>query len=85
MTSLMLCFILFRLQTHQVLSEAKKSDAEKRTKLLELYFRTEQLLDQLDADFMETLQTSLGDFKTTLKENIKNVEPRDQYVVLVAG
>ena len=81
----MLCFILFRLQTHQVLSEAKKSDAEKRTKLLELYFRTEQLLDQLDADFMETLQTSLGDFKTTLKENIKNVEPRDQYVVLVAG
>ena len=39
---------------------------------MELFVRTEQLLDQLDADFMGTLETSLGDFKTALKENIKN-------------
>jgi len=75
----------FHLQTHQVLSEAGKADAEKREKLLDLYVRTEQILDQLDIDFIETLQKSLGDFKTTLKENIKNVKPRDQYIVLVAG
>ena len=52
---------------------------------MELYARTVQFLDQLDPDFMGTLETSLGDFKTTLKENIENVGPRDQYVVLVAG
>ena len=39
---------------------------------MELFVITEQLLDQLDADFMGTLETSLGDFKTALKENIKN-------------
>ena len=80
------CFpFSFRLQTHQVLSEAKKSDAEKREKLLDLYVRTEVFLDQLDTDFIETLQASLGDFKTTLKENIESFKPRDQYIVHVAG
>ena len=59
------CFAFsFHLQTHQVLSEAKKSDAEKREKLLDLYARTEVFLDQLDTDFIKTLQASLGDFKT---------------------
>lgn len=75
----------FHLQTYQILSEAKKSDAEKREKLLELYVRTEEFLDQLDTDFIATLQKSLGDYKATLKENINNVKPRDQYIVLVAG
>ena len=80
------CFAFsFHLQTHQVLSEAKKSDAEKREKLLDLYARTEVFLDQLDTDFIETLQASLGDFKTHLKENIESFKPRDQYIVLVAG
>ena len=46
---------------------------------------TEQFMGQLDAEFVETLQKGLGDFKTTLKEHIKNVRPRDQYIVLVAG
>ena len=81
----MLFSFCFRLQTHQVLSEAKKSDADKRGKLLDLYVRTEQFLDQLDTDFIGTLQTSLANFKTTLKENIKNVGPRDQYIILIAG
>ena len=75
----------YHLQTYQILSEAKKSDAEKREKLLELYIRTEKFLDELDADFLETLQKRIGDFKTTLKENISDVKPRGQYVVLVAG
>ena len=75
----------YHLQTYQILSEAKKSDAEKREKLLELYIRTEKFLDELDADFLETLQKRIGDFKTTLKENINDVKPRGQYVVLVAG
>ena len=75
----------YHLQTYQILSEAKKSDAEKREKLLELYIRTEKFVDELDADFVETLQNRIGDFKTTLKENINDVKPRGQYVVLVAG
>lgn len=62
-----------------------KSDAEKRENLLDLYVRTEQFMAQLDSGFVKTLQTSLGDFNTALKENIKNVKPRDQYIVLVAG
>ena len=73
------------MQTHQVLSEAGKSDAWKRKKLLDLYLRTEDFLDQFDNGFIEILQKSLGDFKTTLKESIQDVKPRDQYVVLVAG
>ena len=81
----MLFLFCFHLQTYQILSEAKKSDAEKREKLLELYIRTEKFVDELDADFVETLQNRIGDFKTTLKENINDVKPRGQYVVLVAG
>ena len=73
------------LQTYEVLSEAKKSDAQKRERLLELFIKTEKFMDQLDTDFTETLQKSLGDFKTTLKKNIEDIKPRDQYVVLVAG
>ena len=79
------CFHCFHLQTYQIISEAKRSDAEKREKLLELYIRTEKFVDELDADFVETLQNRIGDFKTTLKENINDVKPRGQYVVLVAG
>ena len=52
---------------------------------MELYIRTEKFVDELDADFVETLQNRIGDFKTTLKENISDVKPRGQYVVLVAG
>jgi len=75
----------FHLQTYQILSEAKKSDAEKRERLLEVYSRTEEFLDQLDTDFIKTLQKRLGDFKTTLKKNISDVKPGGQYIVLVAG
>ena len=42
-------------------------------------------MDQLGTDFTETIQKSLGDFKTTLKKSIDDIKPRDQYVVLVAG
>lgn len=54
---------------------------------MELYIRTEEFLDQLETDFIETLQKSLGDsdFKTTLKKNISDLKPRGQYIVLVAG
>lgn len=47
-----------------------------------------EVLNKLDDDFMKTFEKRLGDlgeFRTTLEENIKNLEPRDQYVVLVAG
>ena len=73
------------LQTYEILSEAKKSDAQKRERLLELFIKTEKFMDQLDTDFTETLQKSIGDFNTTLKKNIDDIKPRDQYVVLVAG
>ena len=54
---------------------------------MELYIRTEEFLDQMETDFIETLQKSLGDsdFKTTLKKNISDLKPRGQYIVLVAG
>ena len=81
----MLFLFCFHLQTYQILSEAKKSDAEKREKLLELYIRTGKFLEELGHDFVETLQRSIGDFKTTLKKNINDVKQRGQYVVLVAG
>ena len=81
----MLFLFCFHLQTYQILSEAKKSDAEKREKLLELYIRTEKFLEELGHDFVETLRRRIGDFKTTLKKNINDVKPRGQYVVLVAG
>ena len=52
---------------------------------MELFIKTDKFMDELDTDFTETLQKSLGDFKTTLKKNIEDIKPRDQYVVLVAG
>ncbi len=77
------------LQTFHVISEAVEADEHKRRELRRLYNDTIEVLNQLDDDFMETLEKrlggDLGDFRTTLEENIKNLAPRDQYVVLVAG
>ncbi len=77
------------LQTFHVISEAVKADEHKRRELCRLYDDTRDVLNQLDDDFMKTLEKrlggDLGDFRTTLEENIKNLAPRDQYVVLVAG
>ena len=75
----------FYLQTHEVISDAGKSDADKRRKLLDLYKRTEQFMDQSEEDFLEILQKSFEDLNKSLQERKKNVEPSDQYVVLVAG
>ena len=75
----------FYLQTHEVISDAGKSDADKRRKLLDLYKRTEQFMDQFEEDFLEILQKSFEDLNKSLQERKKNVEPSDQYVVLVAG
>ena len=75
-------------QTFHVISEAGKADEYKRRELCHLYNDTREVLNRLDDDYKQTLQKRLGDFKdfrTTLEENIKNLEPRDQYVVLVAG
>ena len=73
------------LQTHEVISDAGKSDADKRLKLLNLYNRTERFLGQFEEDFLEILQKSVGDLKTSLEESKQRVEPSDKYVVLVAG
>ena len=73
------------MQTHEVISDAGKSDAEKRRKLLDLYKRTEQFMNQFEEDFLEILQKSFEDLNKSLQERKKNVEPNDQYVVLVAG
>ncbi|CAH3120313.1 unnamed protein product [Pocillopora meandrina] len=72
-------------ETHEVISDAGKSDADKRRKLLDLYKRTEQFMDQFEEDFLEILQKSFEDLNKSLQERKKNVEPSDQYVVLVAG
>ena len=73
------------MQTHEVISNAGKSDADKRRKLLDLYKRIEQFMDQFEKDFLEILQKSFEDLNKSLQERKKNVEPSDQYVVLVAG
>ena len=75
----------FHIQTHQVISNAGKLDAQKRRKLQNLYIKTETFLGQLDTELIKTLEKSWGDLKTTLAESIKQVAPTDQYVVLVAG
>lgn len=68
------------------MSEASKTDARKRGILCKLYEEAAEFFKQLESDaIMKTLQESLGDFKKTLEENLKSIEPRDQYVVLVAG
>jgi len=54
--------------------------------LYNLYEEAAGFFKQLEDDvIMQTIQESLGDFKTTLEENLKNIKPRDQYVVLAAG
>jgi len=54
--------------------------------LCKLYEEAAEFFKQLEDEvIMQTLRESLGDFKTTLEENLKNIKPRDQYVVLVAG
>ena len=75
----------FSFQTFEVISEAGKADEHKRNELLRLYIETREILNQLDDEFMNPLETSLGDIKTALEENIRSLAPRDQYVVLVAG
>ena len=75
----------FYVQTHQVISDAGKSDKEKRRQLQDIYKRTTNLLDQFDSEFIKSLQKGWGDFQSTLKETIKHLEPREQYIVLVAG
>ena len=72
-------------QTHQVISDAGNLDTQKRMQLQHLYMKTGAFLDQLDTEFMKSLQKSWKDLRTTLEESIKQVEPQDQYVVLVAG
>lgn len=72
-------------KTFEVISEAGKADEHKRSELLRLYIETREILNQLDDEFINPLETSLGDIKTALEENIRSLAPRDQYVVLVAG
>ncbi|XP_027059587.1 uncharacterized protein LOC113686190 [Pocillopora damicornis] len=72
-------------ETHVVISDAGKSDADKRRKLLDLYKRTEQFMGQFEEDFLEIFQKSFEDLNKSLQERKQNVEPSDQYVVLVAG
>ncbi|RMX55977.1 hypothetical protein pdam_00021724 [Pocillopora damicornis] len=72
-------------ETHEVISNAGKSDADKRRKLLDLYKRTEQFMGQFEAEFLEILEKSFEDLNKSLQERKQNVEPSDQYVVLVAG
>ena len=68
-----------------MISEAGKADEQKRSELQSLYIEARKIINQLDDKFMNPLETSLGDIKTALDENIRSLAPRDQYVVLVAG
>ena len=84
---LTLISFIYLYKTFQVLSEACKTDAYKRGTLCKLYEEAVEFFKQLDEEdfIMQNLHESLGDFITTLEENLENIKPRDQYVVLVAG
>ena len=68
-----------------MISEAGKADEHKRSELRSLYIEARKIVNQLDDKFINPLETSLGDIKMALEENIRILAPRDQYVVLVAG
>ena len=68
-----------------MISEAGKADEHKRSELQRLYIKAREIINQLDDELINPLETSLGDIKMTLEENIRSLAPRDQYVVLVAG
>ena len=68
-----------------MISEAGKADEHKRNELRSLYIEARKIINQLDDKFINPLETSLGDIKMALEENIRILAPRDQYVVLVAG
>ena len=68
-----------------MISEAGKADEHKRSELRRLYIKAGEIINQLDDEFINPLETSLGDIKKALEENIGSLSPRDQYVVLVAG
>lgn len=54
--------------------------------LCNLYEETAEFFKNLQEDvIVKPLQEKLGDFMTSLKENMKNIKPQDQYVILVAG
>ena len=42
-------------------------------------------MGQFEAEFLEILEKSFEDLNKSLQERKQNVEPSDQYVVLVAG
>ena len=76
---------IFSFQTFEVVSEAGKADEHKRSELQRLYLKVREIINQLDDEFINPLETSLGDIKMALEENIRSLAPRDQYVMLVAG
>lgn len=76
---------IFSFQTFEVISEAGKADEHKRSELQRLYIKAREIINQLDDELINPLETSLGDIKMALEENIRSLAPRDQYVVLVAG
>ena len=76
---------IFSFQTFEVVSEAGKADEHKRSELQRLYVKVREIINQLDDEFINPLETSLGDIKMALEENIRSLAPRDQYVMLVAG
>lgn len=72
-------------KTFEVISEAGRADEYKRKELLNLYEEAKKILNLLDDEFLNPLETSLGDIKMALKENMRCLAPRDHYVVIVAG
>ena len=76
---------IFSFQTFEVISEAGKADERKRSELQRLYIKAREIINQLDDELINPLETSLGDTKMALEENIRSLAPRDQYVVLVAA
>ena len=68
-----------------MISEAGKADEHKRSELQRLYIKLREIINQLDDEFINPLETSLGDIKMALEENIRSLAPSDQYVVPVAG
>ena len=56
----------------------------KSIKLLQVYNEVLQVVGQLDATFLNLLQTSEGDVSGNIKRRMERIENKE-YVVLVAG
>lgn len=71
-------------EAFKVISDAQSKEKEKSLTLLGFYEDVEMEIQSLDANFLDLLKTSEGDFLSKMRKRMNRMKSRD-YVVLVAG